>query len=169
MYRIRRAVYKAGKPRDIVAFELLANAGLRVSELCRLEIEDVVLSERKGKVVVRGKGNKYREVPLNVEARKAIRQYLEVRPVSDSNRLILGERGRMTPSGVYRLLQRYASAAGMHVSPHILRRAFATRLLKEVGADLVTVKELLGHQDINMTAIYTRPGMQDMAEAVEKI
>jgi len=169
LYRIRRAVCKAGNPRDIAVFELLANAGLRVSELCSLEIEDVVLSERKGKLAVRGKGNKYREVPLNVQVRKAIRQYLEVRPLSDSNRLILGERGPMTPSGVYRLLRKYADAVGVHVSPHMLRHTFATRLLREAGADLVTVKELLGHQNVNTTAMYTKPSAQDMADAVDRL
>ena len=63
LYRIRRAVYRADNARDIAVFELLANTGLRVSELCSLELGDIVLSERKGKVAVRGKGNKYREVP----------------------------------------------------------------------------------------------------------
>lgn len=169
LYRIRRAVYRADNARDIAIFELLANTGLRVSELCSLELGDIVLSERKGKVAVRGKGNKYREVPLNAQARKAVRRYLEVRPVSQSNRLILGERGPMTPSGVYRLLRKYADTAGVHLSPHMLRHTFATRLLREAGADLVTVKELLGHQDINTTAIYTKPSVQDIADAVDKL
>jgi len=79
LYRIRRAVYKTDNPRDIAVFELLGNAGLRVSELCFLDVGDVVLSERKGKVAVRGKGNKYREVSLNAQARKTVRRYLEVR------------------------------------------------------------------------------------------
>lgn len=169
LYKIRRAVYRADNARDIAVFELLANTGLRVSELCSLEVGDIVLSERKGKVAVRGKGNKYREVPLNAQARKAVRGYLEVRPVSECNRLILGERGPMTPSGVYRLLRKYANAAGVRVSPHMLGHTFATRLLREAGADLVTVKELLGHQDINTTAIYTKPSAQDMEEAVDKL
>lgn len=89
---------------------------------------------------------------MNLEARTALSSYLEVRPASDCKELILGERGPMTPSGVYRMLQKYADAAGVHVSPHVLRHTFATRLLREAEADLVTVKELLGHQDINTTA-----------------
>lgn len=68
----------------------------------------------------------------------------------------------MTPSGVYRLLQRYGDTTGVRVSPHMLRHTFAIRLLREAGADLVTVKELLGHQDINTTAIYTKPSAQDI-------
>lgn len=169
LYRIRRAVYRADNARDIAVFELLANTGLRVSELCSLELGDIVLSERKGKVAVRGKGNKYREVPLNAQARKAVKMYLEVRPASDCKKLILGERGPMTPSGVYRLLRKYADAAGVRVSPHMLRHTFATRLLREAGADLVTVKELLGHQDVNTTAIYTKPSAEDMEDAVGKL
>jgi len=101
--------------------------------------------------------------------RKAVREYLEVGPLSGFTKLILGEKGPMTPSAVYRLLQKYADAAGVHISPHMLRYTFATRLLREARADLMTVKELLGHQEINATAIYTQPGMQDMAEAVENL
>lgn len=169
LYRVRRAVYRANNPRDIAVFELLANTGLRVSEVCSLQLEDITLSERKGKVAVRGKGNKYREVPLNLEVRTALSSYLEVRPASDSRKLFLGERGPMTPSGVYRMLHKYADAAGVHVSPHVLRHTFATRLLREAGADLVMVKKLLGHQDINTTAVYTKPSAEDMQEAVDKL
>ncbi|MBE3519183.1 MAG: tyrosine-type recombinase/integrase [Firmicutes bacterium] len=81
LHRPKRAVYRMGKPRDIAMFELLSNAGLRVGELCALRVGDIRLSERKGKVLVRrGKENKYLEVPLNLQARRAVVNYLATRP-----------------------------------------------------------------------------------------
>ncbi len=171
LHRLKRAVYRAGKPRDIAMFELLSNAGLRVGELCALRVGDVCLSERKGKVAVRrGKGNKYREVPLNIETRKALVAYLSTRPGADPNEpLLVGQRGAMTPSGVWRTLQSYARAAGVAVSPHVLRHTFATRLLRKAGADLPTVRDLLGHEKLETTAIYTKPREEDMEAAVERL
>lgn len=145
LHRLKRAIYRAGKPRDIAVFELLSNAGLRVGELCGLRIGDIRLSERKGKVLVRrGKGNKYREGPLNLEARRAMASYLATRPgAKEDEALFVGQRGSVTPSGIWRVLQGYAKAAGVTVSPHVLWHTFTTRLLWTAGADLVTVKELL--------------------------
>ncbi len=107
--------------RPCAVFELLSNASLRVGELCALRVGDVSLSERKGKVIVRrGKGNKYREVPVNIETRKALAAYLSTRPGADPDEpLLVGQRGAMTPSGVWRALQGYARAAGVAVSPHV--------------------------------------------------
>lgn len=171
LYRLKRAVYRAGKPRDIAMFELLSNAGLRVGELCGLRVGDVRLSQRKGKVLVRrGKGNKYREVPLNLEARRALANYLETRPgVTEGEPLFVGQRGPMTPSGIWRVVQGYARAAGVTVSLHVLRHTFATRLLRNAGADLVTVKELLGHEKLETTAICTKTREEDMLATVERL
>ncbi|HHY35749.1 MAG TPA: tyrosine-type recombinase/integrase [Firmicutes bacterium] len=171
LYRLKRAVYRAGKPRDIAMFELLTNAGLRVGELCALRVGDVSLSERKGKVIVRrGKGNKYREVPLNIATRKALAAYLSTCPGVDANEpLLVGQRGARTPSGVWRTLQSYAGEAGVAVSPHVLRHTFATRLLRKAGADLPTVRDLLGHEKLETTAIYTKPREEDMEAAVERL
>jgi len=167
LYRLRRAVYKSRNARDIAILEVLVGAGLRVSELCTLDLSDLEIFERKGTARVRGKGDKYREVPLNSDVRHAITNYLKERG-STPGRLFLGQRGPMTPSGVFRTLQKYARQAGLAVSPHTLRHTFATGLLR-AGTDLVTVKELLGHEDINTTAIYTGPTQEVMEEAVERL
>lgn len=169
LYRLRRAFYKSGNKRDIAIYEVLANTGLRVSELCSLKLGDIQISERKGKLVVRfGKGQKYREVPLNSNARKALADYLELRADEKSEYVFLGERGPLTPSGVFRILQKYANEAGVKVSPHQLRHTFARRLLR-AGADIVTVQQLLGHSNLNTTAIYLRAGYSEQESAVEKI
>lgn len=168
-FRLRRSFYKGGNERDIAIFEVLANTGIRVSELCSLKLSDVQISERKGKLIVRyGKGQKYREVPLNSDARKALNEYLKSRADENNERLFLGERGPLTPSGVFRIIKRYARDAGVEVSPHQLRHTFARRLLQS-GADIVTVQQILGHANLNTTAVYLKPDYGEQEEAVEKI
>lgn len=149
---------------------LLAYTGLRASELCNLRLGDVQLSERKGKIIVRGKGEKVREIPLNTEAREILREWLSVRPLAPDDHLFIGRRGPLTPSGVWRIVVKYARKAGLeNVHPHVLRHTFATRLLREVGTDLVTVAELLGHESLNTTARYTKPSEREIEEVVERL
>jgi integrase/recombinase XerC len=150
----------------------LANTGLRVGELIALDQADVQINARSGLIIVRrGKGSKYREVPVNVEARNAIGAYLAVRPQPDreTDRLFLGQRGEpLTSSGVWRMLDKYARQAGLNdVSPHVLRHTFATLLLREHKVDLVTVADLLGHENIGTTMRYTRSNAADRRAAVE--
>ena len=156
--------------RDAALLDILLYAGLRVSEAAALRVEDVVLNDRSGKVRVRsGKGRKYREVPLHREARESLRAYLEVRPLSGSPALFLGQRGPLGARGIQVRLAALGKAAGVEVTPHRLRHTFATRLLREAKADLVTVAALLGHASIATTAIYTRPSEADLEQAVERL
>ncbi|HLA92865.1 MAG TPA: site-specific tyrosine recombinase XerD [Actinomycetota bacterium] len=147
--------------RDRALLETLYGAGLRVSELVGLDVDDVDLHE--GSVRVLGKGGKERDVPLGRYGRDAIGAYLTrvrpdlVRPRSRSA-LFLNRRngGRLTRQGVTDILQRHAAAAGIgrKVSPHTLRHSFATHLL-EGGADVRVVQELLGHASVATTQVYT--------------
>ena len=144
LHRLKRAVYRAGKPRDIAMFEVLSNAGLRRGRAVRPAGRGCVPLGAEGKSDgSQRQGNKYREVPLNIETRKSLSAaYLSTRPGADpDDPLLVGQRGAMTPSGVWRALQSYAREAGVAVSPHVLRHTFATRLLRKAGTDLVTVKE----------------------------
>lgn len=158
--------------RDEALLNLLLYTGLRVSEVAALRVEDAVLNERSGKVIVRsGKGRKYREVPLHRETRGSLQSYLEVRldgggGDKPGSYLFVGQRGPLGVRGIQMRLRALGKAAGMEVTPHQLRHTFATRLLREAGADLVTVAALLGHESVTTTAIYTRPGEADLAEAV---
>lgn len=168
--RLIRRAQASGNPLHIAVVVLLANTGLRVSELCGLRLGDVEIGERKGKVTVRsGKGEKYREVPLNAEARWALAGYLAVRPTTADGHLLVGRRGPLTISGVWRIVAKYAREAGVEATPHVLRHTFATRLLREAGTDLVTVSDLLGHADPRTTARYVRSNAADRQEAVEKL
>ena len=146
--------------RDRAILELLYGAGLRVSELTGLDVDDVDLDE--GAVRVLGKGSKERDVPIGRMARDAIDAYLRTaRPALASARsrgaLFLNTRGgRLTRQSCARLLAEHARAAGIRrtVTPHDLRHSFATHLL-EGGADVRVVQELLGHASVATTQIYT--------------
>jgi integrase/recombinase XerC len=168
--RLLREARRSSNPLHRAVILLLAHTGLRASELCALRLSDVALSERKGKIVVRGKGEKVREVPLNAEAREALREWLAARPSVPEDALFIGRRGPLTPSGVWRIVTACARRAGLEgTHPHTLRHTFATRLLREAGADLVTVAEILGHESLNTTARYTRPSESELEAVVERL
>lgn len=146
--------------RDRAMLELLYACGLRVTELVGVKVTEVSLSD--GVVRVTGKGSKTRLVPMGEEAVDWISRYLsEARPAIMQKRLcdalFVTKRGdEMTRQAFWYLIKRHALLAGIkkHLSPHVLRHAFATHLLNH-GADLRVVQMLLGHSDISTTQIYT--------------
>lgn len=142
--------------RDMAALELLYGAGLRVSELCALNIESL---QPNSTVRVIGKGNKERIVPYGVPATRALMRYLAVRAVlakRPTRALFLGVRGgRLDPRSMRDVVYRVAVQAGVpEISPHDLRHSAATHLL-EGGSDLRTVQEILGHNSLATTQRYT--------------
>lgn len=146
--------------RDKAMLELLYACGLRVSELVTIKTIEISLSDSV--VRVTGKGSKTRLVPMGEEAVAWISRYLsEARPIILQSRLcnalFVTNRGdAMTRQAFWYMIKRYALLAGItkHMSPHVLRHAFATHLLNH-GADLRVVQMLLGHSDISTTQIYT--------------
>jgi len=146
--------------RDTAILEVLYGAGLRISELVALDVDDVDLEE--GSVRVVGKGDKERVVPLGRYAVRAVGSYLaRSRPVLARSRsggaLFLNQRGgRLTRQGATNIIQTAARRAGIRarVTPHVLRHSFATHML-EGGADVRVVQELLGHASVATTQIYT--------------
>jgi integrase/recombinase XerD len=146
--------------RDRAMLELAYASGLRVSELCSLERNRCDLSERT--VTITGKGNKQRTVPFGRAAATALREWLERgRPQlaarSRHDAMFVNRRGMpLSRMGFWKILRGHARAAGIssRVHPHALRHSFATHLLQG-GADLRVVQELLGHESVATTAIYT--------------
>ena len=171
--RLLRAVNKGGTLRDMALFELMVGTGLRVSEVLALQREDVALNDRSGEVIVRaGKGGKQRSVPLTASVRRAVRAYLEDLPeMKPTDPLWQGQRGALTsPSGIFRLLKKYARQAGLAeslVSPHILRHTFASRYLAANPGDLRGLAAILGHSSLDTVMIYTEPTTQDLATRME--
>ncbi|PPC92562.1 MAG: site-specific tyrosine recombinase XerD [Methylotenera sp.] len=153
-------VMEAAGLRDRAMLELLYACGLRVSELVGIKVTEVSLSD--GVVRVTGKGSKTRLVPMGEEAVDWLSRYIkEARSTILQKRLcdalFVTNRGEaMTRQAFWYLIKRYALLAGItkHMSPHVLRHAFATHLLNH-GADLRVVQMLLGHSDISTTQIYT--------------
>ena len=149
--------------RDLAIHELLYGAGVRVSELTSLRVEDLQLDA--GRVLVRGKGDKERIVPLHDRAVAAIRAYLEVRPQFlrhsrvVERALFVSVQGKLlTREWVGKLTTR-----SLGVSPHKLRHSCATHLV-EGGADLRTVQTILGHADITTTQLYTHVAIDHLRE-----
>ncbi|HUH08421.1 MAG TPA: site-specific tyrosine recombinase XerD [Egibacteraceae bacterium] len=144
--------------RDRGMLELLYGAGLRVSELVDLDVDDVDVESRTVRCV--GKGDKERMVPLGGAARAAIEAWVVRGRASlgpKSPALFCNQRGgRLTRQGGWKIVKRHADAVGLsrQVSPHTLRHSFATHLLDN-GADVRVVQELLGHASVNTTQIYT--------------
>ena len=145
--------------RDKAILEVLYGCGLRVSEAVALQISCVFIKE--GFVRVIGKGNKERLVPIGEMAIEAINAYLDVRPdpydAVSSDILFLNRFGRsLSRVSMFNMIKKQAVAAGIgkEISPHTFRHSFATHLL-EHGADLRMVQEMLGHESISTTEIYT--------------
>lgn len=155
---VRAILNAAPNKRDRAILEVLYGCGLRVSEVCSLKISEVYLKDMFVKVM--GKGSKERLVPMAPSTASAIMDYLSVRPESDAgceDVLFLNRFGRaLSRVAVFKMVKSVALVAGVdkNLSPHTFRHSFATHLI-ENGADLRVVQEMLGHESILTTEIYT--------------
>jgi integrase/recombinase XerC len=169
--------------RDRALLELLYAAGLRVSELTGLNLEDMEQNERM--LRVRGKGNKERIVPYGTKAQEALEKYWPLREqlllqtsgsggtrraAPRTNAIFLNYAGRrLTQRSVGRIVKKYVKLANINwdLHPHSLRHAFATHLLAD-GADLRAIQELLGHQSLSTTQKYTHASIRQLMEIYDK-
>ena len=158
--------------RDRAILETIYSAGLRVSELTALNVED--LDEFSEALRIRGKGKKERLVPVGGKAIEAVEAYLDIRRRSSGERargaLFVNKFGRrITARSIRRKLDKYLLATGMdaNVSPHVLRHSFATHMLN-AGADLRSVQEMLGHENLSTTQIYTHLTTRRLKEVYDR-
>lgn len=156
--------------RDRALLEMLYSSGLRLAELCALDLGDIDL--RDATVRVTGKGSKTRILPVGRYARTAVERWLEVRgqhAAADSLALFVGVRGeRISPRVVQQRLDHWAKVQGIgfKLHPHMLRHSFASHLLESSG-DLRAVQELLGHANISTTQVYTHLDFQHLAKTYD--
>jgi len=194
---LRAAQRSAHPERDYAMIQLMLQTGIRIGECANLGYGDIEFGEKSGRVKVRmGKGNKYREVPLNESARSALAGYVgpllgvptpfTLRAVAQAwpkrqrgdaaTPLWRSQKGgKLSSSGMWRVINGFVAACAVRelvpddVSPHDLRHTFARRYLAEYPDDLVSLAQLLGHENINTTAIYTRPTADELEQKVENL
>ncbi|MCA1679207.1 MAG: tyrosine-type recombinase/integrase, partial [Actinobacteria bacterium] len=159
LQRFLRAVERCSSVRDRAIALLLINTGLRIGECAALDVDDVAVSARKGQVVVReGKGDAYREVPLNAEAREALDAWTAARreqlEASEERALFVSRKGvRLSTRAIDLVIRALAREADLVLSAHTLRHTCLTRLVRG-GADVVLVAELAGHRRLETTRRY---------------
>lgn len=154
--------------RDHAVIELMYGSGLRLSEVCGLNLDDVLLDS--GWVQVLGKGNKQRQVPLSGKSIEAIRGYLKVRVAeAGETALFTGLHGkRLGQRQIQKRLSAWAVRNGcpQHLTPHMLRHSYASHLL-QAARDIRAVQELLGHASLSSTQIYTKLDFAHLAETYD--
>ena len=168
--QLLRHIEQLGSTRDIAIVKILLNTGLRVSELCGLKWSDITMSDRKGKLLVNaGKGSKYRDVPLNKDARLAFFNLDYTIHAGSDAFIFTGQRGVLSSRGVQLMLNRlkFPEELGA-VSPHQLRHTFCKNLV-DAGVSLEKVASLAGHERLDTTKLYCQPSFADLSEAVERI
>lgn len=170
--RLRYPKRWVARQRDASLVTVLLNTGLRLQEALDLRLSDVQIGDRKGQLIVRrGKGRKQRTIPLNAEARKALQEWMAVRPQCSGDFLWVAvesdTEGALSSRSVQRVILRLGQDAGLkNLTPHMLRHSFAKNLV-DSGVGLEKVAALLGHSNLNTTRIYVTPNQNDLEKAVE--
>lgn len=173
LYKYLRDTISSGNRLHIAIVQLILNTGIRESELCNLELDDITISERKGSMIIRsGKGDKYRELPLNKDARHALSDYIQNgRPETSSKKVFIGQRGALNRNAIYKIINKIGQKSlGKNVYPHMLRHQCFTAMAKNPEVDLKTIAELAGHSNVELTAkYYIHSSKEEKENAVESL
>ena len=170
---VRRLLREVELRKDIrskAIFSLMLYTGARLSDVVNLELADIGINKRSGTVFYRyGKGSKQRTVPIPLQARKALSEYLESRPPVNSQKVFIGERGALNSRGLQAICEKYKVLTGIeNLHCHVLRHCFSHNFLSQ-GGNLVQLAQILGHESLNTTAIYTKNSVGELGEAAEKV
>ncbi len=171
--RFVRAVVACRRSKDRAVALLLLNTGIRISECAALKEHDVSVAGRKNRVIVRnGKGDRYREIPLNAEAKEALSQWISERNEKFEGKktddaLFLNPQGKgLSTASLDLIVRKIGQSCGLSVSAHVLRHTCLTNLVRN-GNDLVIVAEIGGHKRLETTRRYTLPTQSDKERAVD--
>ena len=157
--------------RNNLILEIFYSTGVRISELVKIKIEDINLADNS--ISILGKGNKRRIVIIGNYAKKKLEDYLNCDNIKNSEYLFRKARksknNYLSERSVFNIVKRYTAKVTQNeqISPHALRHTFATHLLNN-GADLMSVKELLGHKDLSSTQIYTHVNISELRKSFKK-
>lgn len=168
--KLLESVDGRNKERDYAILTIFLNCGLRLSELCSLNYNDI---KSDNTMTVKGKGNKERTIYLNEMCIDAIKKYMKVRPVDgvkDKNALFLsGRKSRISPKSVQHVVEKYIEKSGLGnrgFSTHKLRHTAATLMYQQGGVDVLLIKDILGHENLATTEIYTHIINSQLKDAV---
>jgi site-specific recombinase XerD len=173
--RLLRAIAGCRRSIDRAVVLLMLYTGIRVGECAAINVDDVFVVGRSRKVVVRnGKGDFYREIPLNTEAADAVKEWLRDRGNRFGSRaidsaLFLNPQGkRMSTASLDLIVRKVGNACGLPLSSHVLRHTLLTNLVRK-GSDLILVAEIGGHKRLETTKRYTLPSVSDKEKAMEQV
>lgn len=153
---------------------LLAYTGIRLEECANLNLKDVEL-KKNGKITVLGKGNKIRQVPLPSDARDYLEEYLNTREDNEQALFVSNYQKRMDVRSIQRIVKKIGEIYNigkkeedkLDLHPHIFRHSFCRMLIKELGMDIVTVSQLMGHSSIEITRQYAMDSMEDISSKLD--
>lgn len=170
---VRKLLREAELRADVRAnaiFHLFLYTGCRCGDLVALELSDVILNDRSGTVTFRhGKGGKQRSVPLPLQARHAMTDYLSTRPPIESQRVFVGERGPLGERGIRALCDKYSAFIGVKLHPHIFRHSMAHQYLEANPGELVGLAQILGHSNLNTTKRYVQRSANELGDATDRM
>lgn len=173
--KLIRAAERTRRAKDRAVVILLLYSGIRISECADLNLDDVYTQGRKNRIIVRnGKGDRYREIPLNSDACDAIQAWLQERAKKFDGKeteealFINQQGGRMSTAALDLIVRKVGQDAGLQISAHVLRHSCFTTLVRK-GNDLVLVAEIAGHRRLETTRRYTLPSACDKERAMEEL
>lgn len=165
-----RHLEKYAHSRDYAIIKLLLNTGLRVNEIVKLKWIDVRITDKKGVLTVRySKANRYRDVPLNKDARNALSTLGSESRDDKEQMIVSGQRGKLTARGIQLIIKRRFKHTELDfLSPHILRHTFCKNLV-DAAVSLEKIALLAGHESLDTTRLYCQPSLDDLSDSINKI
>lgn len=152
--------------RDRAIIITLYGSGLRISELLKITVKDI----NKKTILIQGKRGKYREIILPIKVRKALKEYLEVRPKSDISQLFIGTKGALKRQAINKIIKKYSRKAKVKLDkahPHSFRHLFCKNLAEQgIGIDIIA--SLAGHENIETTSIYTKRTESELQNVLDR-